>query len=189
MLVSVYLPEPFQRYIDHLRKKYANVRIWLKEKSPVAFVGSRRMAIVFIAVLICLFCVALDSSSFSLMIPSQAKGYSANYPTGALEYIKRNYSSGNILTEFVWGEYLIWNLGPHIKVGLDGRYETVYQDNVANEYFDYMKGKKNGFIDAYAHDLVLFKPDSITADSLRSSPDWKVTYEDMDSILFVKVRP
>ncbi|HSB30749.1 MAG TPA: hypothetical protein VLD55_04040, partial [Candidatus Sulfobium mesophilum] len=106
-----------------------------------------------------------------------------------LEYIKGNYSSGNILTEFVWGEYLIWNLGPHMKVGLDGRYETVYQDKVANEYFDYMKGKKNGFLDAYAHDLVLFKPDSLTAYSLRSSPDWKVTYEDMDSILFAKVRP
>jgi hypothetical protein len=188
MLVAVYLPEPFQRYIEHLPKQLANVRIWLKEKAPVSFVGSRRMAAFFMAILIFLFCFFLVSSSFSLMIPSKENGEILYYPTGALEYIKRNYSSGNILTEFVWGEYLIWNLGPHMKVGLDGRYETVYQDHVANEYFDYIQGKKNGFLDSYAHDLVLFRPDSRPALSLRQSPDWKVAYEDMDSILFTKVQ-
>ena len=86
-----------------------------------------------------------------------------------MEYMKKHYSSGNILTEFTWGEYLIWNLGPHMKVGLDGRYETVYQDHVANEYFDYVNGKKNGFLGSYAHDLLLFKPDRPLVGSLQRS--------------------
>src|SRR5512143_3157005 len=118
ILVAVYLPEPFQPYIEDLQTKLANVLIWLKEKVPVAFMGSRRMATFFIAILIFLVCVLLGSSSLSLMIPSQEKGKGqiAYYPTGASEYIKRNYSSGNILTEFAWGEYRIWNLGPQIKV-------------------------------------------------------------------------
>ena len=188
MLVAVYLPEPFQPYIEDLQTKMANVWIWLKEKVPVVFVVSRRMTTLFIAIVIFLYCVFLGSSAFSFMIPSKGKGQIAFYPTGASEYIKRNYSSGNILTEFVWGEYLIWNLGPQMKVGLDGRYETVYQDNVANEYFDYIKGKENGFLDAYAHDLVLLRPESLRIASLRRSPDWKVAYEDLDSILFMKVR-
>ena len=150
--------------------------------------GNKR-ALVSPAILILLFFVFLDSPSFSFMVPSQEKREIVYYPTSAqLEYIKRNYSSGNILTEFAWGEYLIWNLGPQMKVGLDGRYETVYQDHVANEYFAYIKGKENGFLSAYAHDLVLFPPDRPPVASLRSNPDWKVAYEDMYSILFTKVR-
>jgi len=190
MLVAVYLPELFQPYMEDMQTKLANVLIWLKEKAPVAFVISRRMSTFFIAIVIFLFCIFLGSSSLSLMIPSQEKeqGQIAYFPTGALEYIKRNYSSGNILTEFAWGEYLIWNLGPQMKVGLDGRYETVYQDHVANQYIDYIKGKENGFLSAYAHDLVLFPPDRPPVASLRSRPDWKVAYEDKDSILFTKVR-
>jgi hypothetical protein len=188
LLAAVYLPEPFQPYIDDLRTKLVNVLKWLKEKAPVAPVGSRRITTILIAILIFPFFVFLGSSSLSFKIPSQEKGHIVYYPTGASEYIKTNYSSGNILTEFVWGEYLIWNLGPQMKVGLDGRYETVYQDNAANEYFDYINGKKNDFLDAYAHDFVLFRPDRPPVASLRRSPDWKVAYEDEDSILFTKVR-
>ncbi len=188
MLAAVYLPGPFQPYIDDLQKKLANVRIWLKQKASVDFAGSRRMATFFNAILIFLFCIFLGSSSFSLRIPSEKRASDVYYPAAALEYIKRNYSSGNILTELTWGEYLIWNLGPRMKVGLDGRYETVYQDHVANEYIDYIMGRENGFLDAYAHDLVLFPPDCLSVTSLRRSPDWKVVYEDIDSILFTKVR-
>ena len=55
---------------------------------------------------------------------------------------------------------------------------------MANEYFDYMNGKENGFLVAYAHNLVLFRPDSPPVASIRNSPDWKVVYEDTGSILF-----
>ncbi len=190
MLAAVYLPEPFQPYIEDLKTQLANILIWLKEKALVAFAGSRRMATFFVALLIFLVCVFFGSSSFSFMVPSQGKeqALAVCYPAGALEYIKRNYSSGNILTEFAWGEYLIWNLGPQMKVGLDGRYETVYQDNVANEYMDYIRGKENGFLNAYAHDLVLLPPDRPPVASLRRSPEWNVAYEDMNSILFSKVK-
>ncbi len=188
MLAAVYLPEPFQPHIEDLKMQLSKVRIWLKEKVPVAFVGSRQMTTIFIAILIFLICVFTGSSSFSLMIPTQGKGQIMYYPTGAMEYMKKHYSSGNILTILEWGEYLIWNLGPRMKVGLDGRYETVYQDHVANEYFDYISGKKNGFLDAYAHELVLFRPDTPPVASLQHNPDWNVVYKDTDSILFTRVR-
>jgi hypothetical protein len=34
------------------------------------------------------------------------------YPLGAVDYIKEHSLAGNILTEFHWGEYLIWDLYP-----------------------------------------------------------------------------
>ncbi len=188
MLAAVYLPGPFQPHIESLQIQLANIRAWLKAKAPFALVGSRRMTTFFMAVLIFLSCVFLGSSSLLMKVPSQDKEDIVYYPKQASEYIKRNYSTGNILTEFDWGEYLIWNLGPQMKIGLDGRYETVYRNQVANEYFDYIKGRQNSFLDAYAHDLALFRPGSPPVSSLRRSPDWKVAYEDRSSILFAKVK-
>lgn len=189
MVTAVYLPELVQPYIKDLQARSTGLGARLRQNLSGVFLRSTRMTKALVTVVpILLFCIILDSSSFSLMIPSYQKGSIIYYPTGALECIRRNHLSGNILTEFMWGEYLIWNLGPRMKVALDGRYETVYQDRVANEYFDYMKGKKNGFLDAYAHDLVLFKPDSPPVVSIRSNPDWKVIYEDRGSILFMKAR-
>ncbi len=188
MFAAVNLPGPFQPYIESLQMQLANIRTWLKEKAPAALVDSRRMTTFFIVVLIFLSFVFLGSSSILMKIPSHDKEDIVYYPKRASEYIKRNYSTGDILTEFDWGEYLIWNLGPQMKIGLDGRYETVYRNQVANEYFDYMKGRRNGFLDTYAHDLALFRPGSPPVPSLRRSRDWKVAYEDMDSILFAKVR-
>ncbi len=187
MLVAVYLPEPFQPFIEQLQSQFASLRTWLREKVPALFAGSRHTATFFIAVLSLLFCFFLGSSSFSLIVPSREEGAVVDYPSRAVEYMKKHYSSGNVLTEFVWGEYLIWNLGPRMKVGLDGRYESVYQDHVANEYFDYINGRKDGFLEAYAHDLVLIRPHSAPVSSLRHSPDWSVAYEDSDAILFTRV--
>ncbi len=188
MLFAVYLPGPFQLSIDRLRRQLAGVQTWLREKAPAFFAGSRQTSTFFIAVLSVLFCFLLGASRLSLQIESGEKRPILDYPTGGLKYIEKHYSSGNILTEFDWGEYLIWSLGPRMKVGLDGRYESVYQDRVANEYLDYMKGKEKGFLDSYSHDLVLFRPNSVPVSSLRQSRDWTVAYEGMDSILFTKVR-
>ncbi|HME46488.1 MAG TPA: hypothetical protein VKF36_25615 [Syntrophorhabdales bacterium] len=189
MVTAVYLPGLIQPYIKDLQARSTSLGARLRQNLSAVFLRSTRMTRAFItAVPILLFCVILGSSSFSLMIPSYQKGVIIYYPTGALEYIRRNHLSGNILTEFMWGEYLIWNLGPRMKVALDGRYETVYQGHVANQYFDYMKGKEKEFLDTYAHDMVLFKPDSPPVDSIRSNPDWKGVYEDMGSILFMKAR-
>ena len=75
-----------------------------------------------------------------------------------------------------------------MKIALDGRYETVYEEKVANEYFDYMNGKENGFLDAYDHDLLLFKPDRPPVRSIRSNRNWMILYEDTGSILFAKIQ-
>ena len=54
----------------------------------------------------------LSWSLFPLTRDSGREGAHTYYPTGAMGYVKRNYPSGNILTEFAWGEYLIWDVEP-----------------------------------------------------------------------------
>ena len=70
-------------------------------------------------------------------VPSQGKS-SLYYPTGAVAYIQAHGLSGKMLTDFNWGEYLIWTLAPQCRVSLDGRFETVYPREVYREYFDFI---------------------------------------------------
>jgi hypothetical protein len=35
-----------------------------------------------------------------------------------------------MITYFDWGEYVIWHLGPGVRVSMDGRRETVYSGKV-----------------------------------------------------------
>jgi hypothetical protein len=51
---------------------------------------------------------------------------------------------GRMVTFFNWGEYLLWHLGPEIKVSMDGRRETVYSDRRLQEHDDILFGRPEG---------------------------------------------
>ena len=53
-------------------------------------------------------------------------------------------ASGRLLTTFDWGEYAIWHFGPHLKVSIDGRRETVYSDRVINWHRAFERGDDDG---------------------------------------------
>jgi len=79
------------------------------------------------------------------------------YPVGAVEFLQKNRLSGNILSEFNWGEYLIWVLQPSCKVAMDGRYETVYDDNLCQLRAEFFYGRPGWreFLEKYPPDLIL----------------------------------
>lgn len=120
--------------------------------------------------------------SFAVLTPSPI------FPEGAVHWIKANQIRGNILPHFDWGEFLIWNLYPGCHVAMDGRYETVYQDQVFHEYFDFLMGRDNWttFLKKYPHDIVLLVPNTRTSLLMLKEADWRVAYRDGGSILFVR---
>jgi hypothetical protein len=183
LLMGAFLPSLFTYYIQELQLHPSFVMISNR---------ASKTALLFVIALIsaCAFVGFIQKSALSLEIRSKldlpGRTTQLYYPVGAVTYIQQRGLLGNVLTEFGWGEYLIWKLYPTCKIALDGRYETVYQEQVANDYFNYMNGKHNGFLGAYAHDLVLLKPDSPPVVSIRRSPEWKVAYEDAGSVLFAK---
>ena len=81
--------------------------------------------------------------------PFEIKTYSSQdgagkahiYPIGAVEYMKRHNLTGNVLPQFAWGEFIIWTLYPDCRVAMDGRYETVYQDNLSTEFWNFYNGR------------------------------------------------
>jgi hypothetical protein len=48
----------------------------------------------------------------------------------AVQFIKSEGLTGDVITYFDWGQYAIWHLQPWVKVSIDGRRETVYSDEV-----------------------------------------------------------
>jgi hypothetical protein len=51
---------------------------------------------------------------------------------------------GRMATFFDWGEYLLWHLGPEIKVSMDGRRETVYSERRLQDHYDVLFGTTEG---------------------------------------------
>jgi hypothetical protein len=129
-------------------------------------------------------------SPFEIKTPSrqdqQAKIF--YYPVGAVNYIKTHMLKGNVLPEFQWGEYIMWTCYPDCRVGMDGRYETVYPDRICDEYFNFIYGKPGWrtFLNKYPHDMIITEPDSIVHKLIQNETGWQKAFEDKGSVLFVK---
>jgi hypothetical protein len=110
------------------------------------------------------------------------------YPVGAMAYLQARHLAGKLLTEFAWGEYLIWNFYPACRVALDGRYETVYPQGVAKEYFDFINqvGESRKFLEDYPPDLILLAPRSKACAFMGANPAWRRVYADTGAALFVR---
>ena len=122
------------------------------------------------------------SPSFALATPSP------QFPAGAYKWIKAKRFQGNILPHFEWGEFLIWYFSPLCRVAMDGRYETVYPDQVSREYFLFLSGKENGrdFLRKYPHDMVLIKPNTGADFLMRTEPAWKEFYSDQGCVIYLR---
>jgi hypothetical protein len=129
----------------------------------------------------------LYSGLFSPKLP----GGAIAYPRGAVEMMKQRGLSGNILTDFGWGEYVIWHLCPPSKVFIDGRYDTVYpmqviEDNLLVQH--HSTERMGEVLGKYPHDFVLLDPndDQDEYRTMLARPDWKRIYLDGTSALFAR---
>lgn len=111
-----------------------------------------------------------------------------HYPVKAINWMKTNNMKGNILPHFEWGEYLMWSYYPDGRVAMDGRYETVYKENVYMEYFDFLYGRENWdvFLKKYSHDVVLLKTGTRTHALMMQQRGWGMVYHDRTSVVFIK---
>jgi len=120
--------------------------------------------------------------SFTLVTPQEL------FPVGAVRWLKNKNVKGNILPHFDWGEYLIWTCYPECRVAMDGRYETVYEDNVSQEYFDFLNGREKWdiFLKKYPHDIVLIMPKTKTHLLMQNQSSWSLAYSDSGCVLFLR---
>jgi hypothetical protein len=111
------------------------------------------------------------------------------YPVGAVAFLQEHHLSGNVLSDFGWGQYLIWHLAPGSKIFIDGRYVTVFPTKVIDDYlrfyFDWPGA--GAVLSAYPHNFVLIPPNAPACDLMSRARRWKLIYRDQDAALFARV--
>ncbi len=113
------------------------------------------------------------------------------YPIGATQYLQQHEFKGNLLTPFHAGAFISWELGPQVKVSLDGRYEVAYAPPVFDEHWDFFEaeGDWSRILNRYPHDAVLVHQNAKVRpklESFRDSGDWKFVYEDSEYALLMR---
>jgi hypothetical protein len=128
--------------------------------------------------------LALVGGLFSPRIP-----VAIDSPVDAVAFMRQHDLHGNILSNFASGEYLIWHLAPPSKVFIDGRYDTVYPQQVINQYLDFINGRTGAsrVLQAYPHDFVLIPADGPALGVMRqATARWTPVYRDQHWVLFAR---
>jgi hypothetical protein len=89
---------------------------------------------------------------------------------------------------FDWGYYIIWHLGPDIKVSSDGRRETVYDEEAYVQNLAFFSGVGNwdALLTEHETDLALVPKGHPPHNLLALEPGWAIVYEDDLSAIAVK---
>jgi hypothetical protein len=128
--------------------------------------------------------LAVDLALFTrwrLAVPAE------DYPVGAVEFLRLNRLQGNLATPFQWGQYVLWKLAPDVRVSFDGRYETVYPEDVARANFDFLYGTGDWrrLLRDYPTEMVLVSKAFPGARRMAQEPGWTAVYDDAVSTLYL----
>jgi hypothetical protein len=107
-------------------------------------------------------------------------------PVRAIGLLRASGISSNLAIDFDWGLYAMYHVTPAIKISLDGRRETAYDDRVYKQNFDFRFGEGDWEALLREHDtqLALVRRFLPSDNLLRLKPGWVLLYEDPLSALF-----
>lgn len=111
-----------------------------------------------------------------------------SYPKNAVEVLKSVHAEGAMAVHFDWGEYIIWHLGPAVKVSVDGRRETVYSPERYQKAMNFVFGINDwkAVLKNEGVSMALVQNNSSTFNLMSEQGDWTIGYRDAISALFVK---
>jgi hypothetical protein len=110
------------------------------------------------------------------------------YPVSACQFMKQHHLRGNILSNFEWGEYLIWNTAQDSRVFIDGRYDTVFPFETIYKFilFNFNLAGGEMVLKDFPTDFVLIRPEYHSRILMDARADWKLLYHDTVSRLYAR---
>ncbi|MCU0488701.1 MAG: hypothetical protein MUE67_07095 [Anaerolineales bacterium] len=134
---------------------------------------------------------AAAAGLFLLAIPNLGNiivSQSPPYPVQAVQIIKNSQVQGNIATEYNWGGYIIWHLGPGVKVSVDGRRETVYSTEVYEQNLGFLLGlgRWDQLLDDEPTDMVLVNDHTPIYNLMKLKSGWTLIYSDTAGDFYVR---
>lgn len=109
------------------------------------------------------------------------------YPAYAAQFMTANQLEGNLVVPFNWGEYMIWK-SPASRVSIDGRFRTVYPENIIaiNRAFAFGKAEGLALLNDFPTLMVLTKKHEAPHTFMETLPGWQKIYQDPISKLFIR---
>ncbi len=110
------------------------------------------------------------------------------YPVQAVKLIKNSQIKANMAVEYNWGGYVLWHLGPDIKVSVDGRRETVYSPTAYSKAMYFLLGldRWDALLTDDQTNLVLINDHSPVYNLMKYQSGWTLVYEDQAGALYVR---
>lgn len=138
-----------------------------------------------IPALLCLLSIAY---TINRKYPLKIEVKKDEYPFGAIYFLARYNITGNCLVFSDWGEYIIYNFFPKIKVFIDGRFDSAYSFKIITDYLNFIYGTHlwKNVIDKYNIDIVLIHPLNPVYKNISKYTDYQLVYQDNQSALFIK---
>lgn len=126
-----------------------------------------------------------------LTIAAETRSDVPGIPMGAISFIDSQNLTGNLLTDYGWGQYVIWHLHPRIRVGFDGRYRTVYPADVEQKFLDFQALTSNSttvtpMLDEFETDIVLLPANRGPQAYMAQRSDWHLVYRDEQASVYVR---
>lgn len=111
-----------------------------------------------------------------------------SYPLGVTGYILRHNLHGNLWVPFSWGEFMYWVLFPQCRISIDGRYETLYTEQIFNDYYRfYHPPYQLNVAERYPTTHILVetsRPELV--EKMGHNKEWHEVYRDNQAVLFAR---
>jgi hypothetical protein len=126
------------------------------------------------------FSMAMRERFWEVRLPRPEDGHGWTAPVGAVQFLRAAGFRGNLMTPFEEGAYVMWELYPAVRIGMDSRYEAAYpagalEENVAlyggAEGWSAVLGRTNT-------DAVLVPVDAPLERRLAADGSWAAVYRD-----------
>jgi hypothetical protein len=113
-------------------------------------------------------------------------------PLRAVAALRQAHLSGNLVTDYGWGQFVVWHLHPETRVAFDGRYRTVFPPVLERQFLQFQTAQpgvdsRTPILDEYPSELALVPTESGTERYLASRTDWVRVYRDDQAAIFVSV--
>src|SRR5262249_13705264 len=111
--------------------------VWNHWRPPMAQSSGGRSSIAFVSLVLS---VVFAGASLPRFASIRVEPFYFAFPARAVALLRQSGVRGNMAVPFDWGEYILWHIGPGLKVSIDGRRETLYSDETYRQSRDFEQG-------------------------------------------------
>lgn len=109
----------------------------------------------------------------------------------ATQWLAEHKVQGRLLTQYGWGQYVLWHLYPDCTVGFDGRYRTIYPAEIETQFLAFQKLKPGDepppLLDQA--EIILWPVEHRPLPYLAGRPEWVEVYRDDQASVWLRDQP